>query len=164
MNDDNLNEYENIDLNDKLTEEVVFDQLAEAFIVLENLIAGAKNSKDNLERIYELLDGIKVITERFSESLVSIENINTISLNMSKLDETLKDWVKEEVKMISALNSVLTEQKNIKDMIHKSNKKRIVEDIEGGDEQNKSNSGNTTIISILLVIIMAMQVASYIKI
>ena len=88
--------YENVDLNEKLTEDVVFEQLADSFIVLENLINGAKNSKDNLEKIYELLGSIKNITSDLKESVVSIQNINSISDNMSKLDRTLKEWVTEE--------------------------------------------------------------------
>src|SRR5574344_1369006 len=105
--------YESSELTEKLTEDVVFEQLSDSFIVLENLITGAKNSKDNLEKIYELLNSIKTITTDLKESVVSIQNINSISDNMSKLDKTLKEWVNEEVKMISALNSVLTEQKSL---------------------------------------------------
>jgi len=151
--------FENVDLNEKLTEDVVFEQLADSFIVLENLISGAKNSKDNLEKIYELLGSIKDITSDLKESVVSIQNINVISDNMSKLDKTLKEWVKEEVKMISALNSVVTEQKEIKELIIKSNKKRIVEDIDEPEEH--SNGGNNIVTNILLVTIIGIQIISY---
>lgn len=155
--------YESVDLNEKLTEDSVFEQLADSFIVLENLIAGAKNSKDNLEKIYELLGKIKEITNDLKEALVSIQNINQISENMSKLDKTLKEWVTEEVKMISALNSVLTEQKSLKDLIHKSNKKRIVDDINEINPNENSGSGNI-VTNILLVVVIAIQVAvSFIK-
>lgn len=154
--------YENVDLNEKLTEDVVFEQLADSFIVLENLINGAKNSKDNLEKIYELLGSIKNITSDLKESVVSIQNINAISDNMSKLDRTLKEWVTEEVKMISALNSVLTEQKAIKELIHKSNKKRIVDDIAEAIP-GENHSGGNIVTNILLVVIITIQIIMYIK-
>lgn len=153
--------YENVDLNEKLTEDVVFEQLADSFIVLENLINGAKNSKDNLEKIYELLGSIKNITSDLKESVVSIQNINSISDNMSKLDRTLKEWVTEEVKMISALNSVLTEQKAIKELIHKSNKKRIVDDIV--EPLSGGEGGGNIVTNILLVTIITIQIIMYIK-
>lgn len=152
--------YESVDLNEKLTEDVVFEQLSDSFIVLENLINGAKNSKDNLEKIYELLNSIKTITTDLKESVVSIQNINSISDNMSKLDKTLKEWVNEEVKMISALNSVLTEQKSLKELIHKSNKKRIVDDISEASTGDNSGSGNL-VTNILLVLIITIQVVIY---
>lgn len=156
-----MSDYESVELNEKLTDDVVFEQLAESFIVLENLISGAKNSKDNLERIYELLADIRIITGNLKESVVAIQNINTISENMSKLDKTLKEWVTEEVKMISALNSVLTEQKALKELITKSNKKRIVEDI---DKVSESNDGSGNLIgNILLVIIITIQIITYLK-
>lgn len=155
--------YESVDLNEKLTEDSVFEQLADSFIVLENLIAGAKNSKDNLEKIYELLGKIKEITNDLKQALVSIQNINQISENMSKLDKTLKEWVTEEVKMISALNSVLTEQKSLKELIIKSNKKRIVDDINDIPTNENSGSGNI-ITNVLLVIVIAIQViVSFVK-
>lgn len=152
-------DFESVDLNDKLTEDVVFEQLADSFIVLENLINGAKNSKDNLEKIYELLGSIREITSDLKESVVSIQNINVISDNMSKLDRTLKDWVKEEVKMIGALNAVLTEQKEIKELIIKSNKKRIVEDSEAPIESN-NNGGMVT--NILISAVIVIQIITYI--
>lgn len=152
-------DFESVDLNDKLTEDVVFEQLADSFIVLENLINGAKNSKDNLEKIYELLGSIREITSDLKESVVSIQNINVISDNMSKLDRTLKDWVKEEVKMIGALNAVLTEQKEIKELIIKSNKKRIVEDSEAPIE---SNNNGDMVTNILISAVIVIQIITYI--
>lgn len=155
--------YESVDLNEKLTEDSVFEQLADSFIVLENLIAGAKNSKDNLEKIYELLGKIKEITNDLKNALVSVQNINQISENMSKLDKTLKEWVTEEVKMISALNSVLTEQKSLKELIIKSNKKRIVDDINEIPSNESGGAGNI-VTNVLLVIVIAIQViVSFVK-
>lgn len=154
-------DFETVDPNGKLTEDVVFEQLADSFIVLENLINGASNSKNNLEKIYELLDGIRVITTDLKESVVSIKNINTISKNMSKLDSTLKEWVEEEVKMISALNSVVTEQKSIKDLIVKTGKKRMVED-NIHSESNSSSNSSVSITNILIVIAIGINVATFV--
>lgn len=154
------NEFENVDLNDKLTEDFVFDQLSSAFIVLENLISGSKNTKDNLERIFELLGSIRTLMSEFREGLISMKNINNIAAGMEQLDKTLKDWTNEEVKMISALNSVLTEQREIKDLITKSNKKRIVEDID--NTKNNDSGNNNTIMYIMFIVVISIQIATFV--
>lgn len=154
------NEFENVDLNDKLTEDFVFDQLSSAFIVLENLISGSKNTKDNLERIFELLGSIRTLMSEFREGLISMKNINNIAAGMEQLDKTLKDWTNEEVKMISALNSVLTEQREIKDLITKSNKKRIVEDID--NTKNNDSGSNNTIMYIMFIVVISIQIATFV--
>ncbi len=152
------NEFENVDLNDKLTEDFVFDQLSSAFIVLENLISGSKNTKDNLERIFELLGSIRTLMSEFREGLISMKNINNIATGMEQLDKTLKDWTNEEIKMISALNSVLTEQREIKDLITKSNKKRIVEDID--NTKNNDSGNNNAIMYIMFIVAILIQIAT----
>ena len=154
------NEFENVDLNDKLTEDFVFDQLSSAFIVLENLISGSKNTKDNLERIFELLGSIRTLMSEFREGLISMKNINNIATGMEQLDKTLKDWTNEEIKMISALNSVLTEQREIKDLITKSNKKRIVEDID--NTKNNDGGNNNTIMYIMFIVVISIQIATFV--
>ena len=154
------NEFENVDLNDKLTEDFVFDQLSSAFIVLENLISGSKNTKDNLERIFELLGSIRTLMSEFREGLISMKNINNIAAGMEQLDKTLKDWTNEEIKMISALNSVLTEQREIKDLITKSNKKRIVEDID--NTKNNDSGNNNTIMYIMFIVVISIQIATFV--
>ncbi len=154
------NEFENVDLNDKLTEDFVFDQLSSAFIVLENLISGSKNTKDNLERIFELLGSIRTLMSEFREGLISMKNINNIATGMEQLDKTLKDWTNEEIKMISALNSVLTEQREIKDLITKSNKKRIVEDID--NTKNNDSGNNNTIMYIMFIVVISIQIATFV--
>lgn len=154
------NEFENVDLNDKLTEDFVFDQLSSAFIVLENLISGSKNTKDNLERIFELLGSIRTLMSEFREGLISMKNINNIATGMEQLDKTLKDWTNEEIKMISALNSVLTEQREIKDLITKSNKKRIVEDID--NTKNNDSGNNNAIMYIMFIVVISIQIATFV--
>lgn len=153
------NEFENVDLNDKLTEDFVFDQLSSAFIVLENLISGSKNTKDNLERVFELLGNIRTILNEFREGLISIKNINNIAGGMENLDKTLKEWTNEEVKMISALNAVLTEQRELKDLVTKSNKKRIVEDI---DSTKSNDSGSSIVIYIMFAVVICVQIATFV--
>lgn len=152
------NEFEEIDINNKLTDDFVFEQLSSAFVVLENLISGSKNTKDNLERIFDLLGSIKGIMHEFKEGVISMKNINNIALGMEKLDKTLRAWTEEEVKMISALNAVLTEQREVKDLITKSNKKRIVEDI----ENVKDSSGGNTMVYLMMGVIIAIQIATFV--
>ena len=56
-----VNEFNEVDIGGKLTEDFVFEQLSSSFVVLENLISGSKNTKDNLERVFELLGNIRTI-------------------------------------------------------------------------------------------------------
>ena len=73
------NEFNEVDIGGKLTEDFVFEQLSSSFVVLENLISGSKNTKDNLERVFELLGNIRTILNEFREGLISIKNINNIA-------------------------------------------------------------------------------------
>src|SRR5574344_740453 len=140
------NEFNEVDIGGKLTEDFVFEQLSSSFVVLEILISGSKNTKDNLERVFELLGNIRTILNECREGLISIKNINNIAGGMESLDKTLKEWTNEEIKMISALNAVLTEQRELKDLVTKSNKKRIVEDI---DSAKSSDSGSNIVVYIM---------------
>ena len=76
------NEFNEVDIGGKLTEDFVFEQLSSSFVVLENLISGSKNTKDNLERVFELLGNIRTILNEFREGLISIKNINNIAGGM----------------------------------------------------------------------------------
>lgn len=153
------NEFNEVDIGGKLTEDFVFEQLSSSFVVLENLISGSKNTKDNLERVFELLGNIRTILNEFREGLISIKNINNIAGGMESLDKTLKEWTNEEVKMISALNAVLTEQRELKDLVTKSNKKRIVEDI---DSTKSNDSGSNIIIYIMFAVVICVQIATFV--
>lgn len=153
------NEFNEVDIGGKLTEDFVFEQLSSSFVVLENLISGSKNTKDNLERVFELLGNIRTILNEFREGLISIKNINNIAGGMESLDKTLKEWTNEEVKMISALNAVLTEQRELKDLVTKSNKKRIVEDI---DSTKSSDSGSNIVVYIMFTIVICVQIATFV--
>lgn len=153
------NEFNEVDIGGKLTEDFVFEQLSSSFVVLENLISGSKNTKDNLERVFELLGNIRTILNEFREGLISIKNINNIAGGMESLDKTLKEWTNEEIKMISALNAVLTEQRELKDLVTKSNKKRIVEDI---DSTKSSDSGSNIIIYIMFAVVICVQIATFV--
>lgn len=150
MND---NEFKNIDEENSLTDSAVFEHLSESFVVLENLLTGAKTSKHNLEKIYELLENIKIITGDLKDSLINLNNINKISENMQSLDTTLREWTIEESKMINVLSSVINEQKQIKDIILKQNKVKIIEDDHSPDK-------STNINTILLVLILGVTIAS----
>ncbi len=153
------NEFNEVDIGGKLTEDFVFEQLSSSFVVLENLISGSKNTKDNLERVFELLGNIRTILNEFREGLISIKNINNIAGGMESLDKTLKEWTNEEVKMISALNAVLTEQRELKDLVTKSNKKRIVEDI---DSTKSNDSGSSIVIYIMFAVVICIQIATFV--
>ena len=153
------NEFNEVDIGGKLTEDFVFEQLSSSFVVLENLISGSKNTKDNLERVFELLGNIRTILNEFREGLISIKNINNIAGGMESLDKTLKEWTNEEVKMISALNAVLTEQRELKDLVTKSNKKRIVEDI---DNTKSSDGGSNIVVYIMFAIVICVQIATFV--
>ena len=153
------NEFNEVDIGGKLTEDFVFEQLSSSFVVLENLISGSKNTKDNLERVFELLGNIRTILNEFREGLISIKNINNIAGGMESLDKTLKEWTNEEIKMISALNAVLTEQRELKDLVTKSNKKRIVEDI---DSTKSSDSGSNIVLYIMFTIVICVQIATFV--
>ena len=153
------NEFNEVDIGGKLTEDFVFEQLSSSFVVLENLISGSKNTKDNLERVFELLGNIRNILNEFREGLISIKNINNIAGGMESLDKTLKEWTNEEIKMISALNAVLTEQRELKDLVTKSNKKRIVEDI---DSTKSSDSGSNIVVYIMFTIVICVQIATFV--
>ena len=153
------NEFNEVDIGGKLTEDFVFEQLSSSFVVLENLISGSKNTKDNLERVFELLGNIRTILNEFREGLISIKNINNIAGGMESLDKTLKEWTNEEVKMISALNAVLTEQRELKELVTKSNKKRIVEDI---DSTKSSDSGSNIVLYIMFTIVICVQIATFV--
>ncbi len=153
------NEFNEVDIGGKLTEDFVFEQLSSSFVVLENLISGSKNTKDNLERVFELLGNIRTILNEFREGLISIKNINNIAGGMESLDKTLKEWTNEEVKMISALNAVLTEQRELKDLVTKSNKKRIVEDI---DSTKSNDSGSSIVIYIMFAVVICVQIATFV--
>ena len=153
------NEFNEVDIGGKLTEDFVFEQLSSSFVVLENLISGSKNTKDNLERVFELLGNIRTILNEFREGLISIKNINNIAGGMESLDKTLKEWTNEEVKMISALNAVLTEQRELKDLVTKSNKKRIVEDI---DSTKSSDGGSNIVVYIMFAVVICVQIATFV--
>lgn len=153
------NEFNEVDIGGKLTEDFVFEQLSSSFVVLENLISGSKNTKDNLERVFELLGNIRTILNEFREGLISIKNINNIAGGMESLDKTLKEWTNEEIKMISALNAVLTEQRELKDLVTKSNKKRIVEDI---DSTKSSDGGANIVIYIMFAVVICVQIATFV--
>ena len=153
------NEFNEVDIGGKLTEDFVFEQLSSSFVVLENLISGSKNTKDNLERVFELLGNIRTILNEFREGLISIKNINNIAGGMESLDKTLKEWTNEEIKMISALNAVLTEQRELKDLVTKSNKKRIVEDI---DSTKSSDGGSNIVVYIMFTIVICVQIATFV--
>ena len=153
------NEFNEVDIGGKLTEDFVFEQLSSSFVVLENLISGSKNTKDNLERVFELLGNIRTILNEFREGLISIKNINNIAGGMESLDKTLKEWTNEEVKMISALNAVLTEQRELKDLVTKSNKKRIVEDI---DSTKSNDGGSNIVVYIMFTIVICVQIATFV--
>lgn len=153
------NEFNEVDIGGKLTEDFVFEQLSSSFVVLENLISGSKNTKDNLERVFELLGNIRTILNEFREGLISIKNINNIAGGMESLDKTLKEWTNEEIKMISALNAVLTEQRELKDLVTKSNKKRIVEDI---DSTKSSDSGSNIVVYIMFTVVICIQIATFV--
>ncbi len=153
------NEFNEVDIGGKLTEDFVFEQLSSSFVVLENLISGSKNTKDNLERVFELLGNIRTILNEFREGLISIKNINNIAGGMESLDKTLKEWTNEEIKMISALNAVLTEQRELKDLVTKSNKKRIVEDI---DSTKSSDGGSNIVVYIMFAIVICVQIATFV--
>ena len=153
------NEFNEVDIGGKLTEDFVFEQLSSSFVVLENLISGSKNTKDNLERVFELLGNIRTILNEFREGLISIKNINNIAGGMESLDKTLKEWTNEEVKMISALNAVLTEQRELKDLVTKSNKKRIVEDI---DNTKSSDGGSNIVVYIMFAVVICVQIATFV--
>ena len=153
------NEFNEVDIGGKLTEDFVFEQLSSSFVVLENLISGSKNTKDNLERVFELLGNIRTILNEFREGLISIKNINNIAGGMESLDKTLKEWTNEEIKMISALNAVLTEQRELKDLVTKSNKKRIVEDI---DSTKSNDSGSSIVIYIMFAVVICVQIATFV--
>ena len=153
------NEFNEVDIGGKLTEDFVFEQLSSSFVVLENLISGSKNTKDNLERVFELLGNIRTILNEFREGLISIKNINNIAGGMESLDKTLKEWTNEEVKMVSALNAVLTEQRELKDLVTKSNKKRIVEDI---DSTKSNDSGSSIVIYIMFAVVICVQIATFV--
>ena len=153
------NEFNEVDIGGKLTEDFVYEQLSSSFVVLENLISGSKNTKDNLERVFELLGNIRTILNEFREGLISIKNINNIAGGMESLDKTLKEWTNEEVKMISALNAVLTEQRELKDLVTKSNKKRIVEDI---DSTKSSDSGSNIVVYIMFTVVICIQIATFV--
>ena len=153
------NEFNEVDIGGKLTEDFVFEQLSSSFVVLENLISGSKNTKDNLERVFELLGNIRTILNEFREGLISIKNINNIAGGMESLDKTLKEWTNEEIKMISALNAVLTEQRELKDLVTKSNKKRIVEDI---DSTKSNDGGSNIVVYIMFTIVICVQIATFV--
>lgn len=153
------NEFNEVDIGGKLTEDFVFEQLSSSFVVLENLISGSKNTKDNLERVFELLGNIRTILNEFREGLISIKNINNIAGGMESLDKTLKEWTNEEIKMISALNAVLTEQRELKDLVTKSNKKRIVEDI---DSTKSSDGGSNIVVYIMFAVVICVQIATFV--
>ncbi len=153
------NEFNEVDIGGKLTEDFVFEQLSSSFVVLENLISGSKNTKDNLERVFELLGNIRTILNEFREGLISIKNINNIAGGMESLDKTLKEWTNEEIKMISALNAVLTEQRELKDLVTKSNKKRIIEDI---DSTKSSDSGSNIVVYIMFAVVICVQIATFV--
>lgn len=153
------NEFNEVDIGGKLTEDFVFEQLSSSFVVLENLISGSKNTKDNLERVFELLGNIRTILNEFREGLISIKNINNIAGGMESLDKTLKEWTNEEIKMISALNAVLTEQRELKDLVTKSNKKRIVEDI---DNTKSSDGGSNIVVYIMFAVVICVQIATFV--
>lgn len=153
------NEFNEVDIGGKLTEDFVFEQLSSSFVVLENLISGSKNTKDNLERVFELLGNIRTILNEFREGLISIKNINNIAGGMESLDKTLKEWTNEEIKMISALNAVLTEQRELKDLVTKSNKKRIVEDI---DSTKSNDGGSNIVVYIMFAIVICVQIATFV--
>lgn len=153
------NEFNEVDIGGKLTEDFVFEQLSSSFVVLENLISGSKNTKDNLERVFELLGNIRTILNEFREGLISIKNINNIAGGMESLDKTLKEWTNEEIKMISALNAVLTEQRELKDLVTKSNKKRIVEDI---DNTKSSDGGSNIVVYIMFTVVICVQIATFV--
>ncbi len=153
------NEFNEVDIGGKLTEDFVFEQLSSSFVVLENLISGSNNTKDNLERVFELLGNIRTILNEFREGLISIKNINNIAGGMESLDKTLKEWTNEEIKMISALNAVLTEQRELKDLVTKSNKKRIVEDI---DSTKSSDGGSNIVVYIMFAIVICVQIATFV--
>lgn len=153
------NEFNEVDIGGKLTEDFVFEQLSSSFVVLENLISGSKNTKDNLERVFELLGNIRTILNEFREGLISIKNINNIAGGMESLDKTLKEWTNEEIKMISALNAVLTEQRELKDLVTKSNKKRIVEDI---DSTKSSDGGANIVVYIMFAVVICVQIATFV--
>ena len=157
--DNQENEFNEVDIGGKLTEDFVFEQLSSSFVVLENLISGSKNTKDNLERVFELLGNIRTILNEFREGLISIKNINNIAGGMESLDKTLKEWTNEEVKMISALNAVLTEQRELKDLVTKSNKKRIVEDI---DSTKSSDGGSNIVVYIMFTVVICIQIATFV--
>ena len=153
------NEFNEVDIGGKLTEDFVFEQLSSSFVVLENLISGSKNTKDNLERVFELLGNIRTILNEFREGLISIKNINNIAGGMESLDKTLKEWTNEEIKMISALNAVLTEQRELKDLVTKSNKKRIVEDI---DSTKSNDGGSNIVVYIMFTVVICVQIATFV--
>jgi hypothetical protein len=157
--DNQENEFNEVDIGGKLTEDFVFEQLSSSFVVLENLISGSKNTKDNLERVFELLGNIRTILNEFREGLISIKNINNIAGGMESLDKTLKEWTNEEIKMISALNAVLTEQRELKDLVTKSNKKRIVEDI---DSTKSSDGGANIVVYIMFAVVICVQIATFV--
>jgi hypothetical protein len=157
--DNQENKFNEVDIGGKLTEDFVFEQLSSSFVVLENLISGSKNTKDNLERVFELLGNIRTILNEFREGLISIKNINNIAGGMESLDKTLKEWTNEEIKMISALNAVLTEQRELKDLVTKSNKKRIVEDI---DSTKSSDGGSNIVVYIMFTIVICVQIATFV--
>lgn len=75
------------------------------------------------------------------------------------MDKTLKEWTNEEIKMISALNAVLTEQRELKDLVTKSNKKRIVEDI---DSTKSSDGGSNIVVYIMFAVVICVQIATFV--
>lgn len=146
--------FESVDSSEELTDQAVFEHLSESFVILENLLTGAKTSKHNLEKIYELLESIKTITGGLKESLVSLNNINQISDNMLSLDKTLREWAIEESKMITVLSSVINEQKQIKDIILKQNKIKIIENDDKKDSGDKSYNMNTILLFVILFVVI----------
>jgi hypothetical protein len=120
------NEFESTELIEGMTDEVIFEHLSESFVMLENLISGASTAKHNLEKIFEMLDSIKSITEDLKNSVMAIQSISEVSRDLVSISDILKDLAVEERKMISAVSLNTTEQKKINIILTENSKNNIV--------------------------------------
>lgn len=143
-NEEKEMEFDAIEMRKEMTEQVLFEHLSDAFIMLENLLTGAESSKDNINKIYEVLDQIKTITNNLKDVMVNIENMNVISTNIVSLNDTLKTWVVEESKMIEAMNVLVTDVRKINNKLDNKEKENIINFSEEKKESKNTKTSKNT--------------------
>jgi hypothetical protein len=134
---------DSIDLNGEFTDETILNTLSESLITLERLLSGSQHTKDNLEKIFEIVSILKSSVEALSSVFTEAHNFNQIAENLDSFNDQMEKYTNGTKAITDNMFSLTKKIEATNKLIAKGNSKNIAN--KQKSEDSTSSTGDTSV-------------------